>query len=72
MNSENSALASSSMKISRKLPSQMPNPGSPYSFSHMRQPLLPGHLEERPAVGLVDEAARRAGADGEDLVVART
>ena len=34
MNSENSALASSSMKMSRKLASQMPNPGSPYSFSH--------------------------------------
>ena len=36
----------------------------------LRQPLLAGHLEERPAVGLVDEPARRAGADGEDLVVA--
>ena len=35
-----------------------------------RQPLLAAHLVEAAAVGLVHEAARRARAGGEDLVVA--
>ena len=34
------------------------------------QALLAGHLVERSPIGLVDEPARRARADGEDLVVA--
>ena len=71
MNSENSALASSSMKISRKLREPDAEARLAVQLLPHRQPLLARHLEEGAAVGLVVEAARRAGAGGEDLVVAR-
>jgi hypothetical protein len=62
MYSENSALAASSVKISRKLAQPDAEAGLVVELVPQRQPLLARDLVEAAAVGLVLEAAGRAGA----------